>query len=184
MNSRCRYLQGSSCIVIYGPTPHESVTKLPPSATSHERIKGVNPSIHRRVCFLLVPEFSMLAFSAALEPLRMANRLADRQLYSWEILAETMDPVLASSGLSITPDRTVEDVRDPDMVLVCGGLDIHRNTRKQHLSFYNAQCRESYRRVRYAPAATRWRKRVCSTAIDAPFTGKISPACEKPSQRS
>ena len=88
-----------------------------------------------RVCFLLVPEFSMLAFSAALEPLRMANRLADRQLYSWEILAETMEPVLASSGLSITPDRTVEDVRDPDMVLVCGGLDIHRNTRKQHLSF-------------------------------------------------
>ena len=48
---------------------------------------GVNPSIHRRVCFLLVPEFSMLAFSAALEPLRMANRLADRQLYSWEILS-------------------------------------------------------------------------------------------------
>jgi AraC family transcriptional regulator, glycine betaine-responsive activator len=84
---------------------------------------------------MLVPEFSMLAFSAALEPLRMANRLADRPLYQWEIIAETRDPVFASSGLAVTPEQTLEDIRDPDIVFVCGGLDIHRNTRKSHLSF-------------------------------------------------
>ena len=31
-----------------------------------------------RVAFLLVPQFSMMAFSAALEPLRSANRMGER----------------------------------------------------------------------------------------------------------
>ncbi len=32
--------------------------------------------------FLLVPEFSMLTFTSAVEPLRVANRLSGRNLYS------------------------------------------------------------------------------------------------------
>ena len=36
--------------------------------------------------FLLVPQFSMMAFVSALEPLRVANRLGQRALYRWIIL--------------------------------------------------------------------------------------------------
>jgi transcriptional regulator GlxA family with amidase domain len=31
--------------------------------------------------FLLVPRFSMMAFTAAVEPLRSANRMSGRELY-------------------------------------------------------------------------------------------------------
>ncbi|MBW8055866.1 MAG: GlxA family transcriptional regulator, partial [Nitrospira sp.] len=33
--------------------------------------------------FLLVPNYSMIAFSCAIEPLRMANRLSNKHLYQW-----------------------------------------------------------------------------------------------------
>ena len=42
-----------------------------------------------RVGFVLVPAYSMIAFSSALEPLRMANRLSDKRLYDWTLLSET-----------------------------------------------------------------------------------------------
>ena len=48
--------------------------------------------------FLLVPKFSMMAFVSALEPLRVANRLAQRQLYRWEILSRDGLPVAASNA--------------------------------------------------------------------------------------
>ena len=38
------------------------------------------PAKPREFVFLLVPQFSMIAFAAAIEPLRLANRMARRQL--------------------------------------------------------------------------------------------------------
>ncbi|TSD85644.1 GlxA family transcriptional regulator, partial [Mycobacterium sp. KBS0706] len=37
----------------------------------------------QRVGFLLVPNFSMMALSAVLEPFRAANWVARRTLYEW-----------------------------------------------------------------------------------------------------
>ena len=34
----------------------------------------------QRIGFLLVPNFSMIAFTSGVEPLRLANRVADRPL--------------------------------------------------------------------------------------------------------
>ena len=34
---------------------------------------------------ILIPDFSLMAFSSAIEPLRLANRLADRKLYDWRV---------------------------------------------------------------------------------------------------
>ena len=42
---------------------------------------------HHDIGFLLMPGFSQLAFSSALEPLRMANHLADRPLYTWHLVS-------------------------------------------------------------------------------------------------
>jgi transcriptional regulator GlxA family with amidase domain len=33
--------------------------------------------------FLMIPQFSMIAFSAAIEPLRLANYLSGQELYRW-----------------------------------------------------------------------------------------------------
>ena len=50
----------------------------------------------QQVVFLLVPKFSMAAFSAAIEPLRIANQLTEQPLYQWSIISEDGAPVRAS----------------------------------------------------------------------------------------
>lgn len=75
----------------------------------------------RRIGFLLIPEFSMIAFTAALEPLRMANRLSGRTLYEWPLISVDGQPVTASNGLPIAPDGDINNCGPLDMVLVCTG---------------------------------------------------------------
>ena len=82
-----------------------------------------------RYGFLLMPEYSMMAFTAAIDQLRMANRLSGKQLYEWVLLSETDEPVYASTELTIatTPMR---DAGKLDAVFVCGGINIEtKNTR-------------------------------------------------------
>ena len=41
-----------------------------------------------KVGFLMVPNFSMLAFASTIEPLRSANRMSDKKLFEWIIASE------------------------------------------------------------------------------------------------
>jgi AraC family transcriptional regulator, glycine betaine-responsive activator len=41
------------------------------------------------VALVLVPEFTMMAVTSVIEPLRLANRQAERQLYAWSIHSST-----------------------------------------------------------------------------------------------
>ena len=47
------------------------------------RIQAAPIETPQTIAFLIVPQFSMLAFVSAVEPLRVANRLAGRELYRW-----------------------------------------------------------------------------------------------------
>ena len=53
--------------------------------------------------FLQVPSYSMIAFTSAVEPLRMANRDAGRELYRWSVYSIDGLPEKSSSGLEVTP---------------------------------------------------------------------------------
>lgn len=81
-----------------------------------------------QVSFLLVPDFSMIAFTCAVEPLRMANLISDRKLYEWSTLTLDGAPVYASNGLRIVPDANLENSGGSALLLVCGGLDIQQHT--------------------------------------------------------
>jgi len=74
-----------------------------------------------QIGFLLVPNFSMLAFSSSIEPLRMANQLAGETLYDISVLGATRDPVSASNGIAIAPDKLLEQAINFDAVFVCAG---------------------------------------------------------------
>ena len=74
--------------------------------------------------FLLVPNYSMIAFTSAIEPLRMANRAAQKPLYSWTIYTLDGNPVNASNGLEITPDYSIDKSIDMSILFICGGVDI------------------------------------------------------------
>lgn len=74
------------------------------------------------VTFVLVPRFTMLAFTSALEPFRVANQLAGRALFRWHICSQEGAPVESSSGVSVTPDGPLPAEAEPGCVLVCGGV--------------------------------------------------------------
>lgn len=69
--------------------------------------------------------------SSAVEPLRMANRISGRPFYSWRTIGETGEDVIASDGLSVNAEYSIDDVDvfgDLDIVIVCGGRRIDQNT--------------------------------------------------------
>jgi len=76
--------------------------------------------------FLVVPNFTLLAYSSAVEPLRMANKLSGQDLYTWNTVALTADPTPSSSGIRVPGDYTIEDELPRGALMVCGGLDVHR----------------------------------------------------------
>jgi transcriptional regulator GlxA family with amidase domain len=73
------------------------------------------------VGFLLVPDFALLAYASAIEPLRAANRLSGRSLYRWSHVAIDGTPALASNGVAIQPDYRVGEEGRFDTLIVCAG---------------------------------------------------------------
>jgi transcriptional regulator GlxA family with amidase domain len=74
--------------------------------------------------FLLVANFSLIAFSSAIEALRMANQSAEKILYKWTVCTLEGTPVSASNGLEIKPDCSVDDIHNMSTFIVCGGIQI------------------------------------------------------------
>ncbi len=77
-----------------------------------------------RYGFLLVENYSMIAISSAIEPLRMANRLAKQDLYEWPVYTLDGNPVPASNGLIINPDDAIENAKKLDILFICAGVDV------------------------------------------------------------
>ena len=80
-----------------------------------------------RYGFLLFPHYSMIAFSSALEVMRMANRLSGELLYEWPIYSLDGQAVTASNRLQITPDYHIDDIKDLDILFLCSGLRAGNN---------------------------------------------------------
>jgi AraC family transcriptional regulator, glycine betaine-responsive activator len=83
----------------------------------------MKPGIPIRIAFLLVPQFSMMAFSAAIEPLRSANRMSERQLFEWRLTSVDGKEVPASNGIGIKPHLPLDKLHKTDMLVVCAGLE-------------------------------------------------------------
>ncbi len=84
-----------------------------------------------KVGFLLVPNFSMLAFASAIEPLRSANRMSEKTLFEWIITSEDGTSVMASNGVEVAANGDLEDLSSCRMVFACGGLDIQKHARRE-----------------------------------------------------
>lgn len=76
-----------------------------------------------RMGFLLAPQFPMLAFAAAVEPLRVANRLAEQPLFEWRLVSVDGGAVTASNGIPIEVHDSLARLVDVDLVIVCVGLE-------------------------------------------------------------
>ena len=87
----------------------------------------------RRYAFLTLPNYSMIALTSAVEPLRMANRLCREEVYTWSIVSLDGAPVAASNGLSFSPTTPLNEIGPVDVVFVCGGVDVQRVVTKDLL---------------------------------------------------
>ncbi|MDH5352973.1 MAG: GlxA family transcriptional regulator [Gammaproteobacteria bacterium] len=74
--------------------------------------------------FLLVPNYSMIAFSLAVEALRIANRISEENLYRWSIYTIDGQSVAASNGLEIKPDGSIEHAGEMSICFVCSGTKV------------------------------------------------------------
>lgn len=93
---------------------------LIPQGAAHFRLRG-NPDVTRRFVFLLCPSFTLLAFSSAIEPLRIANQLSQRPLYNWQTISAEGGPVTSSCAVSVNVDGGLAAIGRDSVVLVCAG---------------------------------------------------------------
>jgi AraC family transcriptional regulator, glycine betaine-responsive activator len=88
-----------------------------------------------RIAFLLVPRFSMMAFAAAVEPLRSANRLSGSALFEWQLVSADGNPVEASNGISVATQGSLAELGKLDMIIACAGLEapeVERSVKLHH----------------------------------------------------
>jgi len=85
---------------------------------------GARRQTPERIGFLLIADFSMIAFTSSVEPLRMANRLAGQRLYDWRLMSVDGQPVRASNGVTVIPDAGLDDVVAGEIPIVCAGINV------------------------------------------------------------
>ena len=83
-----------------------------------------------QVSFLMLPEYTLSAFSNAIGILRMANRLTDRALYTWSVHSLDGQSVISSAGLELTIDGSLADATDANILMVCGGYSVKKYCNK------------------------------------------------------
>lgn len=100
-----------------------------------------DPGRPRRFVFVLMDNFTMLCFSAAVESLRIANRTAGKELYRWTIVGEAGDETTCSNGCAFRLDDTLPELERDDTVMLCGGIDVQEATTKRLLNWLRREAR-------------------------------------------
>ncbi len=95
----------------------------------------------RRFVFLLLDHFTMLSFASAVEPLRIANRVAGKDIYAWVLAGEGGAQVTCSNGASFRLDIGLEEIDREDTVLVCGGIDVQKASSRAVLNWLRREAR-------------------------------------------
>ena len=99
----------------------------------------------RHFVFVLLDKFSLLSFASALDSLRIANRMADKQLYTWTLSGEGGDSISCSAGTEFKLDRDLDELQRDDVVLICGGVDVQAATTKRILNWLRREARRGLR---------------------------------------
>ena len=95
----------------------------------------------RRFVFVLLDQFTMLCFASAIECLRIANRTAGRELYTWTIIADGGETATCSNGCVFKVDADLIELDRDDTILLCGGIDIQAASTKRILNWLRREAR-------------------------------------------
>lgn len=95
--------------------------------------------------FVLLDGFSLLSFASALDSLRIANRMADKPVYTWSIIGEGGDTISCSAGTTFKLDQDLIELQRDDIVLICGGVEVKAATSKKILNWMRREARKGLR---------------------------------------
>ncbi len=92
--------------------------------------------------FVLLSKFSLIAFTSAIEPLRIANRMAGHKIYEWRLASEDGEPATCSAGVTLNVDMGLEDIGRNETILFCGGLSIKPAVTPKMLNWARREARK------------------------------------------
>jgi transcriptional regulator GlxA family with amidase domain len=70
--------------------------------------------------FLIFPGFPMAGITSMIEPLRVANEITGKDVFTWQLISETGNRVQASAQVWFDPDTALPDVGDLDQLYILG----------------------------------------------------------------
>ncbi|GHF49810.1 GlxA family transcriptional regulator [Seohaeicola zhoushanensis] len=102
-----------------GNDTEEDLKALVPKGAAYQPVESPGPT--RAYAFVLVPGFTLLAFTSAVEPLRIANQLSQKPLYRWHLMSPDGAPATSSSGIEITVGGALSAQNKEVRLFVCAG---------------------------------------------------------------
>ena len=97
---------------------------------------------NRNIVFFLVPNFSMIAFATAIEPLRIANRMLGEEYYTWRLTSIDGQTVTASNGVEVSTSTSLKYERDalsssrrPHNMFLCSGIHVEESVNKSLFAY-------------------------------------------------
>ncbi|MEJ6398251.1 GlxA family transcriptional regulator [Yoonia sp. 208BN28-4] len=99
------------------------------------------PDKPRRFVFVLLDHFTMLCFACAIESLRLANRTAGTNLYTWKVIGEGGETITSSNGTAFALEDDLIELDRDDTVFICGGEHIQQATTKKILNWLRREAR-------------------------------------------
>lgn len=103
--------------------------KVPPAAAA--------PTKH--FTFLLLDGFSLLSYATSKETLRIANRAAGWQAFSWTTVSQDGRPVASSGGDMTYPDGATCDLDRRSVLVICGGDGVESASNSRILGWIRNQ---------------------------------------------
>lgn len=93
------------------------------------------------VTLLLLPDSSMMSLASTLDPLRAANRLARRPLFSWRIVTPDGTPAVLTCGVPVPAAGRLEREMAGDVLIVVAGFNQEHHMGKAALARLRAAAR-------------------------------------------
>lgn len=99
--------------------------------------------VTKNYIFVLLENFSLLAFSSAIEPLRLANRMSQEKNFFWNLVCVEGTEVTCSNGTKIYCGHNLEiPTNRADVIIICGGTNIKSNITKKLLGWLRKESRK------------------------------------------
>lgn len=96
--------------------------------------RQVSAGALHRLGIVILPDFSNLGLAAAVEPLFIANWLAQQRLFEWSILSVDGLSVRASNGMRVPVDGALTESAEFQTVLVVASFDVKRHAEDQRVT--------------------------------------------------